>query len=37
MTTARYGVKSPTAASGAVLDIPVPVRGTTACSRRGQG
>ncbi|MET9041018.1 SMP-30/gluconolactonase/LRE family protein [Streptomyces mirabilis] len=32
VTTARYGVKSPTATSGAVLSIPVPVKGTAACS-----
>jgi sugar lactone lactonase YvrE len=38
VTTARHGVKSPTAASGAVLTIPVPVRGTAARSwRRGRG
>lgn len=36
LTTARYGVKSPTATSGAVLSIPVPVRGTAACSWRGR-
>ncbi|MER5428646.1 SMP-30/gluconolactonase/LRE family protein [Streptomyces sp. NPDC002588] len=35
VTTARYGVKSPTAASGAVLRLPVPVRGTAASSWRG--
>ncbi|MGW6521949.1 SMP-30/gluconolactonase/LRE family protein [Streptomyces sp. NPDC054962] len=34
VTTARYGVKNPTAASGAVLSVPVPVRGTAACSWR---
>jgi sugar lactone lactonase YvrE len=34
VTTARYGVKSPTAASGAVLSIPVPVPGTAGCSWR---
>ncbi|MFF7312347.1 SMP-30/gluconolactonase/LRE family protein [Streptomyces sp. NPDC008137] len=32
VTTARYGVRNPTAASGAVLSIPVPVRGTVACA-----
>jgi sugar lactone lactonase YvrE len=32
VTTARYGVNNPTAASGAVLSIPVPVRGTAGCS-----
>lgn len=36
VTTARYGVKSPTAASSAVLSIPVPVKGTAACSWRGR-
>ncbi|WP_330285731.1 SMP-30/gluconolactonase/LRE family protein [Streptomyces sp. NBC_00576] len=35
VTTARYGVTNPTAASGAVLGIPVPVRGAAACSWRG--
>lgn len=35
ITTARYGVKNPTAASGAVLSVPVPVRGRAACSWRG--
>ncbi|MFH9548349.1 SMP-30/gluconolactonase/LRE family protein [Streptomyces sp. NPDC017435] len=35
VTTARYGVKSPTAASGAVLGVPVPVGGPPACSWRG--
>ncbi|MCX4759727.1 SMP-30/gluconolactonase/LRE family protein [Streptomyces sp. NBC_01275] len=34
VTTARYGVKNPTAASGAVLSVPVPVGGTAACSWR---
>ncbi|MFF1309023.1 SMP-30/gluconolactonase/LRE family protein [Streptomyces sp. NPDC058307] len=34
VTTARYGVQNPTAASGAVLGIPVPVAGTPACSWR---
>jgi sugar lactone lactonase YvrE len=34
VTTARYGVKNPTAASGAVLSVPVPVAGTAACSWR---
>ncbi|MFF5359929.1 SMP-30/gluconolactonase/LRE family protein [Streptomyces scabiei] len=34
VTTARYGVTSPTAASGAVLGLPVTVGGTTACSWR---
>ncbi|MFF9035535.1 SMP-30/gluconolactonase/LRE family protein [Streptomyces sp. NPDC014892] len=33
--TARYGVTNPTAASGAVLSVPVPVGGTAACSWRG--
>ncbi|MEU6251372.1 SMP-30/gluconolactonase/LRE family protein [Streptomyces sp. NPDC047043] len=37
VTTARYGVASPTVASGAVLSVPVPVRGTAACSWRGRG
>ncbi|MCX5336124.1 SMP-30/gluconolactonase/LRE family protein [Streptomyces sp. NBC_00140] len=32
VTTARYGVTNPTAASGAVLSIAVPVAGTPACS-----
>ncbi|MGA5899014.1 SMP-30/gluconolactonase/LRE family protein [Streptomyces venetus] len=32
VTTARYGVKDPTRTSGAVLGIPVPARGTAACS-----
>ncbi|MEU5592683.1 SMP-30/gluconolactonase/LRE family protein [Streptomyces sp. NPDC020298] len=36
VTTARYGVKSPTATSGAVLGIPVPAVGTAACSWRGR-
>ncbi|WP_411152115.1 SMP-30/gluconolactonase/LRE family protein [Streptomyces sp. A30] len=36
VTTARYGVKDPTTASGAVLSVPVPVRGTAACSWRGR-
>ncbi|MER7564079.1 SMP-30/gluconolactonase/LRE family protein [Streptomyces sp. NPDC097941] len=35
VTTARYGVTNPTAASGALLSIPVPVRGTVACSWQG--
>ncbi|MPY56937.1 SMP-30/gluconolactonase/LRE family protein [Streptomyces spongiae] len=35
VTTARYGVKSPTATSGAVLSVSVPVRGTAASSWRG--
>lgn len=35
VTTARYGVKNPTATSGALLSMPVPVRGTAACSWRG--
>ncbi|MEU1194165.1 SMP-30/gluconolactonase/LRE family protein [Streptomyces sp. NPDC005859] len=35
VTTARYGVRSPTAASGAVLSLDVPVRGTAACAWRG--
>ncbi|MFI1354405.1 SMP-30/gluconolactonase/LRE family protein [Streptomyces sp. NPDC020898] len=34
VTTARYGVTNPTAASGAVLSVPVPVVGTAACSWR---
>ncbi|WP_326584535.1 SMP-30/gluconolactonase/LRE family protein [Streptomyces sp. NBC_00481] len=34
ITTARYGVTNPTAASGAVLSVPVPVGGTEACSWR---
>ncbi|MFF4256956.1 SMP-30/gluconolactonase/LRE family protein [Streptomyces sp. NPDC001663] len=37
VTTARYGVTNPTVASGAVLSVPVPVRGTAACSWRGRG
>ncbi|MFF0160559.1 SMP-30/gluconolactonase/LRE family protein [Streptomyces sp. NPDC005263] len=36
VTTARYGVASPTAASGAVLSAPVQARGTAACSWRGR-
>ncbi|MFI6624677.1 SMP-30/gluconolactonase/LRE family protein [Streptomyces sp. NPDC050528] len=36
VTTARYGVTNPTATSGAVLSVPVPVRGTAACAWRGQ-
>ncbi|WP_327725492.1 SMP-30/gluconolactonase/LRE family protein [Streptomyces europaeiscabiei] len=32
VTTARYGVTNPTAASGAVLSVPVPVAGTPDCS-----
>ncbi|MEU0071467.1 SMP-30/gluconolactonase/LRE family protein [Streptomyces sp. NPDC006332] len=36
VTTARYGVTSPTAASGAVLSVPVPASGTAACSWRGR-
>ncbi|MBD9724246.1 SMP-30/gluconolactonase/LRE family protein [Streptomyces caniscabiei] len=36
VTTARHGVQNPTAASGAVLSISVPVRGTAACSWRGR-
>ncbi|MFI6369552.1 SMP-30/gluconolactonase/LRE family protein [Streptomyces sp. NPDC050546] len=36
VTTARHGVKNPTAASGAVLSIPVPAGGTAACSWRGR-
>ncbi|MEU0249030.1 hypothetical protein ABZ192_32845 [Streptomyces sp. NPDC006235] len=35
VTTARYGVKNPDATSGAVLSVPVPVKGTAACSWRG--
>ena len=35
VTTARYGVKHPTATSGAVLSFPSPVSGTAACSWRG--
>ncbi|MBP5873414.1 SMP-30/gluconolactonase/LRE family protein [Streptomyces scabiei] len=34
VTTARYGVTNPTAASGAVLVLPVAVGGTAACSWR---
>ncbi|WP_371574214.1 SMP-30/gluconolactonase/LRE family protein [Streptomyces sp. NBC_01314] len=34
VTTARYGVTNPTAASGAVLSVSVPVGGTAACSWR---
>ncbi|WEH13347.1 SMP-30/gluconolactonase/LRE family protein [Streptomyces sp. VNUA24] len=34
VTTARYGVTNPTAASGAVLGLPVTVGGTAACSWR---
>lgn len=37
VTTARYGVANPTVASGAVLSVPVQVRGTAACSWRGRG
>ncbi|MBK3626289.1 SMP-30/gluconolactonase/LRE family protein [Streptomyces sp. MBT49] len=37
VTTARYGVRRPTAASGAVLALPAPVRGTPACSWGPQG
>ena len=36
VTTARYGVKSPTATSGAVLSVAVPIRGTAACTWRGR-
>ncbi len=36
VTTARYGVKNPTPASGAVLSVPVPARATPACSWRGR-
>jgi sugar lactone lactonase YvrE len=36
VTTARYGVKSPTAASGAVLSIAVPARGVAARAWRGR-
>ncbi|WSQ06963.1 SMP-30/gluconolactonase/LRE family protein [Streptomyces sp. NBC_01231] len=36
VTTARYGVESPTVTSGAVLSVPVPTRGTAACSWRGR-
>jgi len=36
VTTARHGVRSPTATSGAVLSVPVPVRGMAACSWRGR-
>ncbi|MEU5197390.1 hypothetical protein [Streptomyces scabiei] len=32
VTTARYGVTNPTAASDAVLGLPVTVGGTAACS-----
>ncbi|MET7695026.1 SMP-30/gluconolactonase/LRE family protein [Streptomyces sp. NPDC005483] len=35
VTTARYGVRNPTATSGAVLSLPAPVRGGPACSWRG--
>ncbi|MFI1510731.1 SMP-30/gluconolactonase/LRE family protein [Streptomyces sp. NPDC020597] len=35
VTTARYGVNNPTAASGAVLSVPVPARGAAACSWSG--
>ncbi|MEU1939437.1 SMP-30/gluconolactonase/LRE family protein [Streptomyces coeruleorubidus] len=37
VTTARYGVQNPDATSGAVLSVPVPVRGTAACSWRARG
>ncbi|WP_405820499.1 hypothetical protein OG241_32995 [Streptomyces sp. NBC_01390] len=36
VTTARYGVQNPTAASGAVLSVPAPVAGTPACSWRAR-
>ncbi|MEU4489766.1 SMP-30/gluconolactonase/LRE family protein [Streptomyces purpurascens] len=36
VTTARYGVASPTPASGAVLSVPVQARATAACSWRGR-
>lgn len=36
VTTARYGVKRPTAASGAVLGVAVPSRGTVACTWRAR-
>ncbi|WP_327722224.1 SMP-30/gluconolactonase/LRE family protein [Streptomyces sp. NBC_00490] len=36
VTTARYGVRNPTAASGAVLSVPAPVAGTPACSWRAR-
>jgi sugar lactone lactonase YvrE len=36
VTSARYGVKSPTAASGAVLSIAVPARGVAARAWRGR-
>ncbi|GHD06315.1 calcium-binding protein [Streptomyces violarus] len=36
VTTARYGVTSPTPASGAVLSVPVAARATAACSWRGR-
>ncbi|MEH0416337.1 hypothetical protein [Streptomyces sp. B21-083] len=36
VTTARYGVPNPTPASGSVLTVPVAVRGTAACSWRGE-
>ncbi|MEU0672236.1 SMP-30/gluconolactonase/LRE family protein [Streptomyces sp. NPDC006172] len=32
VTTARHGVKTPTATSGAVLGVPAPVRGTPGCA-----
>ncbi|MFJ9742290.1 SMP-30/gluconolactonase/LRE family protein [Streptomyces sp. NPDC101166] len=36
VTTARHGVKTPTAASGAVLGFPAPVRGTAGCAWGGR-
>lgn len=36
VTTARYGVQSPTAASGAVLALPAPAGGTAASAWRGR-
>ncbi|MET8082133.1 SMP-30/gluconolactonase/LRE family protein [Streptomyces sp. NPDC005303] len=36
VTTARPGVPDPITASGAVLTVPVPVRGTAACSWRSR-
>ena len=36
VTTARHGVRNPSATSGAVLSLPVPVRGREACSWRGR-
>ncbi|MEU9916217.1 hypothetical protein [Streptomyces sp. NPDC051001] len=36
VTTTRYGVRNPTAASGAVLSVPSPVAKTPACSWRAR-